>query len=77
MIIENEDMDNIKLYVAQNENVMYEKTMLCNGYYKKKFKTHPTTCHSYVCHKSPLYYALWLNCYSYQNIFEKIIEFNT
>lgn len=72
MIIGYEDIENIKLHVAQNENVIYDKTMLCNGYYKKKFKTHPTVCHCSVCYKSPLYYSLWLNCNNYQNIFEKI-----
>jgi hypothetical protein len=72
MIITNDNIENIKEYVSQNENIIYEKTMLCNGYYKKKFKTHPSMCHHSICYKSPLYYSLWLNCYYYQNIFSKI-----
>lgn len=74
MIVGLENIETIREYISEipNENLIYDKTMLCNGYYKKKFKIHPNVCHNCICYKSPLYYSLWLNSYYYQLIFTKI-----
>ena len=72
MIMQTDTLEEIQLYVTKNENVIYDKILLCNNYYKKKFKVHPMTCHRGICYKTPVYYALWLNCYYYQTMFEKI-----
>lgn len=71
-LIFNGEYEEIKTYIEQNENCIYDRNMLCNGFYKKKFKTHPTCCHQMICSKTPVYYGLWLNLYYSNAIFEKI-----
>jgi ankyrin repeat protein len=50
------------------------KNVLCNGYFIDKYKCHPIHCHKFVCCKTSLYYALWVNCYYYSKIIDNIYD---
>lgn len=52
----------------------YEKDSLCNGFYNRVLESHPKNCHSFICYKTPTYYALWYNYIIYTQIFKNIIE---
>jgi ankyrin repeat protein len=71
-LIVNNNITDIKIFVQENNNSVYDAHLLCNGFYKKKFECHPMRCHNHVCYKTAVYYALWINCYYYYNIFYKI-----
>lgn len=72
LIVNKESIELIRSYVTSHENIIYDQNMLCNNYFKKKFNTHPVACNNIVCHKTPVYYGLWLSCYYYQQIFYRI-----
>ena len=53
----------------------YHINILCNGYYQKKYNNiHPTNCHDFVCYRTIMYYALWINAYYYSEIFTVILQ---
>lgn len=71
--IQNNYISIIKETFKAGETI-YQKNIICNGWYQKKYDMHPNKCHDYICYKTPMYYALWFNTYYYSNIFSSIIE---
>jgi hypothetical protein len=71
-IIDN-NITNINKFLEKGELIYYTQTLCC-GIYQKKFKTHPIKCHSLICHKTSVYYALWMNNYYATKIYFIIIE---
>ncbi len=60
--------------LIKSNNKIYYNNLLCNGFYKRKCNQHPSKCHDFICYKTPLYYALWLNTLYYSNIFKLLLE---
>jgi len=68
------NIEHIKDILKRGENI-YHDNMLCNGSYRKLYGIHPTKCHTFVCNKTSLYYALLMNKFFYCTIFELLINY--
>lgn len=67
------DIQTLKDGLASGKRI-YANNILCNGYYNRIHNVHPNSCHGFICNKTLVYYALWMNCYYYSLIFCDIIS---
>jgi hypothetical protein len=72
LIIDN-DITNVKVLLTSGHTI-YHDDMLCSGYYQKKYKMHPNHCHEFICFKTGVYYALWLNNFIACRIFDILLD---